>query len=66
MHRGMVGAKSVLVVSVVDGDLDRYRSVDQTYDSGRDSDEVGVPAIGRTSEPVIRRRQQLCASGFNI
>lgn len=62
----MVGAKSVFVVSVVDGNLDRYGSVYQTNDSGRDTNKIGIPAIGRTSEPVIRRGQRLPGSGFNI
>lgn len=50
----MVSPKSVLVVSVVDGDLDRDRSINQTDDSSRDSNEVGVPAIGRTSKSGMR------------
>lgn len=66
VHRSMIGAKSVFVVTVVDGDFDRYRSVDQTYDSSRDSDEVSVPAIGRTGEAVAKIGQQLNTSKFNI
>ena len=46
----MVSAKSILIIAIVDCDLDRHRCVYQTNDSGRDSDEVGVPAVRGTSE----------------
>ena len=51
MHWCMVCTKPVLVVAIVDSNLDRHRSVYQTNDSSRHPDEVGVPAIGGTSEP---------------
>lgn len=47
----MVGAKTVLVVTVVDGDLDANAGIDQPDNCCRDSNEVGVPAIGGTREP---------------
>ena len=50
MHWCVIGTESILIVAIVDCYLDRHRSVYQANDSGRDSDEVGVPAIGGTSE----------------
>jgi len=50
VHGGVVGSETVLVVAVVDGDLDRDGGVNQTDDGGRDTDEVGVAAVGGTGE----------------
>lgn len=46
----VVGSQTILVVAIVDSHFYRHRCVNQTNDSGWDSDEVGVPAIRRTSE----------------
>jgi len=48
----VVCSQTILVVAVVDGNLDGDRGVDQTNDSGWYTDEVGVSAVGRTSETV--------------
>lgn len=50
MHRGMVSTQAVLIVAIVDSHFDRHRCVNQTNDSGRNSDEVCVPAVSGTSE----------------
>jgi hypothetical protein len=42
----VVGTETVLVVAVVDTDLDRDGSVNQTNDGGGNADEVGVAAVG--------------------
>ena len=59
----MVGPKSVFVVSVVNSYLDRDRGVNQPDDGSWDSNEVGVPTVGRTCEPATKRRQQLYVLG---
>lgn len=48
----MVCTKSVLIISIVDSNLDGDRRVDQSNDCGRDSNEVGVSSIRRTSESL--------------
>lgn len=45
VHRGVVSSKAVLVVAIVDSNLDTDTSIDQTDDSGGNSDEVGIPAV---------------------
>jgi hypothetical protein len=45
VNGGVVGTKPVLVVAVVNGNLDTDTGVDETNDCGRDTDEVGVPAV---------------------
>ena len=52
---GVVGAQTVLVVAVVDGDLDGDGCVDQSDDRGGDSDEVCVAAVSGTCESVRTR-----------
>jgi hypothetical protein len=49
---GVVGAQTVLVIAVVDGDFDGDGCVDQTDDRGGDSDEVCVAAVGSACESV--------------
>lgn len=46
----MVCAKTILVVTVVDTNLDGDRRINETNDGGGNSDEVGVAAIRSTSE----------------
>ena len=53
VHGSMVCTKAILVIAIIDGNLDRHRGVYQTNDSGRHSDEIGVPAICGTSEPAV-------------
>lgn len=52
VHGGVVGAKAVLVVAVVDGDLDGDTGVDEANDGGGNSDEVRVSAIRRASKAM--------------
>lgn len=52
VHGSVVGTQTVLVVAVVDGNLDRDRGINQTNDSGGDTNEVGVSAVGSTGETV--------------
>jgi hypothetical protein len=52
VDRGVVGAQTVLVIAVVDGDLDGDGCVDQSDDRGRDPDEVCVAAVSGTCESV--------------
>ena len=52
MHRCMISTEAVFVVAIVDSNLNRYRCVYQTNDGGRNSDEIGVPAVSGTSEPA--------------
>ncbi len=42
----MVGTQAVLVVAIVDSDLDRHRSIDQSNDCCWNADEVGISAVG--------------------
>mgnify|MGYP004502194113 CR=1 FL=1 len=49
----MVSAQSVLVVAVVNGNLDTDTGVDETNDSCRNTDIVGVPAVGGTCESGV-------------
>jgi len=49
VHRCVVCTQTVLVVAIVDGDLDRDRGVDQSNDSGWDTDVVGVSSVRSTS-----------------
>lgn len=48
--RCVVGAQAVLVVAVVHGDLDRYRSVDQTNDGRGDTNVVRVASVSSASK----------------
>lgn len=50
VHGSVVSTQPVLVVAVVDGDLDTDTGVDETNDSGGDTDVVGVPAVRSTSK----------------
>lgn len=50
----MVGAQSILVVTVVDGNLDAHAGINETDDSCRYADEVGAPAVGRTCETNVQ------------
>lgn len=52
VHGSVVGTQTVLVVAVVDGDLDGDGSVNETNDGGRNTNVVGVSAVGGTSETV--------------
>ena len=52
VHRCMVSTEAVFVIAIVDSNLNRHRCVYQTNDGGRDSDEIGVPAVSGTSEPA--------------
>lgn len=49
VERSVVGTESVLQLSVVESDLDRDGSIDETDQSGGDSDEVGSSSVRRTS-----------------
>lgn len=62
MHGSVVSSEAVLVVSIVDGNLDRHGCVNQTDDGGGHSNEVGVPAIRGTSEPSKMIGQQASSS----
>ena len=46
----VVGSETVLVAAVVDGDLDRDGSVNETNDCGGDADVVCVAAVSSTSK----------------
>lgn len=50
MHGCVVGAESVLVVAIVDGDLDADTGIDESDDGGWDTNEVGVAAVGGTGK----------------
>ena len=50
MDGGVIGSKTVLVVTVVDGNLDTDTSINQTDNSGGNADEVGVPPVGSTGK----------------
>ncbi len=50
----VVGAQTVLVVSVVDSDLDGDGGIDQADDRGGDPDEICVAAVRSTCESVRR------------
>lgn len=50
MNRGVVSTQPVLVIAVVNSDLDTDASINETNDSGRDTDEVCVPAVRSTRE----------------
>ena len=52
VHRRVICSKAIFVVAVIYSNLDGHRSINQPYNRGRNSDEVGVPAIGSTSEPT--------------
>ena len=41
----MVGAKTILVVTIVDCNFDGHRSINQANDGGGDSDEVRISAV---------------------
>jgi hypothetical protein len=51
---GVVSSESVLVVAVVDGNLDRNRGINQTDNSGGNSDEVGISAVSSACEASLR------------
>lgn len=51
----MVGAQSVLVVTIVDSNLDGDGCIDQTNDSGWYADEVCVASICSTGESILNR-----------
>ena len=48
----MIGAKTILVVAVVDRDLDGYGRINQTNNGCWDTDEVRVSAVSSTRETV--------------
>ena len=52
MHRRVIGSETILVVAVIDGHFDGYGRVNQTNHSGRNANEVGVPAISGASESM--------------
>jgi hypothetical protein len=52
VHGSVVGTKTVLVVIVVDANLDRDGSVNETNDGGGNTDEVGVSAVRSAGETV--------------
>lgn len=54
VHGCVVGTETVLVVAIVDGNLDRDRSIDQTNNGGWDTDVVGVASVRSTSESMRR------------
>lgn len=54
VHGCVVSTETVLVVAIVDGNLDRDRSIDQTNDGGWDADVVGVASVRSTSESMRR------------
>jgi hypothetical protein len=56
MHRGVVCAKAILVIAIVDGNLDADRGVNKTDDGRRDADEVRVAAVGGAGETKTREK----------
>jgi len=52
LDRSVVGTKTVLVVTVVNGDLDRDRGVNETNDGGGDTNVVRVSAVGSAGETI--------------
>lgn len=50
----MICAKAVFVITIIDCNFNRNRSVNQPDDGGWNADEVGVPAVCCTGESVCR------------
>lgn len=48
MDWGVISAKTVLIVAIIYGNLDRNRSINQSNDSGWDTNEVCVTTIAGT------------------
>lgn len=53
VDRSVVGAETVLVLAVVDGDLDGYRGVNEANDRCGDADEIGCSAVGCARISVV-------------
>lgn len=53
MDRGVVGAETVLILAMVDGDLDGDRGVNEANDRCGDADEIGCSAVGCARKPVV-------------
>lgn len=55
MNRCVIGAQAILVISIIDTDLDRNRCINQTDNSGGNTNEVTVSSIGGTCKSVLRQ-----------
>lgn len=64
MHGRVIGAESVLVPTIVDGDFDANTSIYQPDDGRRYSDKVGVAAICRTGKSRSRRQLSVFIGGW--
>ena len=53
----VVSTEAILVVSVIDSNLDRYRCVDQPYDCGRYPYKIGVATVGCTCKSSAPRSE---------
>lgn len=54
MYRCVICAKTVFIITIIDCNFDRNRSVNQPDDGGWNADEVGVPAVCCTCESACR------------
>ena len=55
VHRCMICAKTVFVITIIDCNFNRNRSVNQPDDGGWNADEVGVPAVCCAGESACKR-----------
>lgn len=53
VHGGVVSAQTVLVVTIVDGDLNTDTGIDQANDGSGNADEVGVSSVCSTCESIV-------------
>lgn len=54
VDRCMICAESVFVVTIIDCNFNRNRSVNQSDDRSWNADEIGVPAVCCTGKPICR------------
>lgn len=57
VHRCVVGTETVLVVAIVDTNLDGNRGIDESDDSGRNTNKVCVPSVGSTSKSKMKNTE---------
>ena len=49
----VIRSQPILAVTIIDRNLDRYGGIDETNDSGRNPDEVGVTSVRGASKSVL-------------